>query len=213
MRRFLRIPALLVVGAVLAAPAVNASGKVVTIGTRVAGNSIPWMGQGAAGMRFQCLWFQRDINYAGYVNAVEFAYQSGRPPAAFNNVRVWFCHTNKSALVATFDDNYAGNTPAQVMDKLTLTLSGTGWYDIGIDANKFDYNNRDNLLMEIRWSGDSGRAIYCWRSEGTAARVYAKSHTANTGMVEDKTQYIRLHVGTMVGLEPTSLGRVKALYR
>jgi len=171
------------------------------------------MGQGAAGMRFQCLWFQRDINYAGYVNIVEFAYQSGRPPAAFNNVRVWFCHTTKTLLEATFDNNYAGKTPTQVMDKLTLTLSGTGWYNIGVDPNKFDYNNRDNLLMEIRWYGDSGRAIYCWRSEGTAARVYAKSHTANTGTVEHKTQYIRLHIGTMVGLEPTSLGRVKALYR
>ncbi|HUV87675.1 MAG TPA: hypothetical protein VMX79_11255 [bacterium] len=212
MRRFLRIPALLVVGATLAAPPASASGKAVTIGTRVAGNSIPWMG-GAAAMRFQCLWFQRDINYAGYVNVVEFAYQSGRPPAAFNNVRVWFCHTTKTKLEATFDNNYAGKTPAQVMDKLTLTLSGTGWYDIGIDPNKFDYNNRDNLLMEIRWRGSSSTPIYCWRSEGTAARVYAKSHTANTGTVEDKTQYIRLHIGTMVGLEATSLGRVRALYR
>ncbi len=213
MRAYLNIGVLLVLGAILAATAASGSGKVVTIGTRAAGNSIPWMGQGAAAMRFQCLWFQNDINYGGYVNGVEFAYQSGRPPAAFNNVRVWMCHTNKSALVATFDDNYAGNTPVPVMDKLTLTLSGTGWYDMGIDANKFSYNNRDNLLMEIRWFGDSETNLYCWRSEGTAARVYAKSHTATSGAVENNSQYIRLHINTMAGLEPTSLGRVRALYR
>jgi hypothetical protein len=213
MRRLINILPLFVVAVILTPPTANPSGKTVTIGTRVAGNSIPWMGQGAAAMRFQCLWFQNDINYAGYVNAVEFAYQSGRPPAAFNNVRVWFCHTNKSALVATFDDNYAGNTPLQVMDKLTLTLSGTGWYDIGIDPNKFSYNNRDNLLMEIRWFGDSETNVYCWRSEGMSARVYAKSHTATSGTVENNSQYIRLHIGTMAGLEPTSLGRVRALFR
>jgi hypothetical protein len=191
----------------------SATGKVVTIGTCVTGNCIPWMGQGAAAMRFQCLWFQRDINYGGYVNGVEFAYQSGRPPAVFNNVRVWFCHTTKTELEATFDNNYAGKTPTQVMDKLTLTLSGTGWYDIGIDPNKFNYDNRDNLLMEIRWYGDSGNSVYCWRSEGTAARVYAKSHTATTGTVENNSQYIRLHINTMAGVEPTSLGRVRALFR
>ncbi len=191
----------------------SATGKVITIGTQVTGNSIPWMGQGATAMRFQCLWLQTDINYAGYVNGVEFAYQSGRPPAAFNNVRVWFCHTKKSELEAVFDNNYTGNTPVQVMEKLTLTLNGTGWYDLGIDPNKFSYNNRDNLLMEIRWYGDSGTSIYCWRSEGTAMRVYARNDNAATGTVEDNSQYIRLHINTLAGVDPTSLGRVRALFR
>jgi len=213
MRRIMKIGYIILGTALLIPPLAEATGKVVTLGTQVTGNSIPWMGQGAGAMRFQCLWFERDIDYAGYVNAVEFAYQSGRPPAAFNNVKVWFCHTNKTALEATFDNNYAGNTPVQVMDKLTLTLSGTGWYDLGIDANKFSYNNRDNLLMEIRWFGDSETNLYCWRSEGTAARVYAKNDKAYIGTVENNSQYIRLHINTMAGVEPTSLGRVRALYR
>ena len=213
MKRFLNTLLLLACFTSSTPAIADASGKVFTIGTRVTGNSIPWMGQGAAAMRFQCLWFQSDINYAGYINAIEFAYQSGNPPAAFNNVKVWLCHTGKTTLEPTFDNNYTGNTPVQVMDKLTLTLEGTGWYDLGIDPNKFSFNNTANLLMEIRWYGDSGRAIYCWRSGGTAARVYAESHTAESGTVENNSQYIRLHISTMAGVEPTSLGRVRALFR
>ncbi len=212
MRRFLRIPALLVVGAVLAAAAAGASGKVVTIGTRVNGNRVPWRGAGAA-MRFQCLWLKSEINVPGYINVVEFAYHSGSSIGGFNNVRVSLCHTTKTRLEPTFYNNYGGKTPVQVMNKLSLVLSGRAWLDIGIDADKFNYNNRDNLLMEIRWRGDSGNNIYCWRSDMTAGRVYAYNDEAAVGTVYYEGQYIRLHVATMVGLEPTSLGRVKALYR
>jgi hypothetical protein len=96
---------------------------------------------------------------------------------------------------------------------LTVTLSGTGWLDIGIDPNKFNYNNRDNLLMEIRWKGSSGRNTYCKIYEATAGRCYAFNDAAQDGTVVDEGQYIRLHINTMAGLEPTSLGRVRALYR
>jgi hypothetical protein len=164
-------------------------------------------------MRFQCLWQQTDINFPGFVNAVEFKYSSGHTSGAFNNVRVWLCHTNKTALEAVFDDNYGGNTPVQVMDTLTLTLRGPGWLDIGIDPNKFNYNNRDNLLMEIRWKGSSGHIIYCKIYDATGGRCYAFNDAATAGTVVDEGQYIRLHINTMAGLEPTSLGRVRALYR
>jgi hypothetical protein len=212
MRRLLIIPALLVVAAIFTPPAAEGTGKVITIGTEVTGNLVPWRGQGV-GMRFQCLWHQADIKYAGFVNAVEFKYSSGHNSGAFNNVRVWLCHTNKSALEAAFDNNYGGNTPTQVLDKLTVTLSGTGWLDIGIDPNKFNYNNRDNLLMEIRWKGSSGNSIYCKIYDATGGRCYAFNDAASSGTVVDEGQYIRLHVDTMPGVEPTSLGRVRALYR
>ena len=190
----------------------EATGKVITIGAEVTGNLVPWRGQGNS-MRFQCLWLQADINSPGFINAVEFKYSSGYTPTAFNNVRAWLCHTNKSALEATFDNNYAGNTPVQVLDKLTVTLSGTGWLDIGIDANKFNYNNRDNLLMEIRWKGSSGRNTYCKIYDARAGRVYVFNDEGSVGTVVDEGQYIRLHINTMPGVGPTSLGRVRALYR
>ena len=213
MKRTVLIMAAFVFWALFAPPGADATGKVITIGTEVTGNRIPWRGLGGAALRFQCLWLQADINVPGFVNVVEFKYSSGHTSGAFNNVRVWMCHTNKSALVATFDVNYAGNTPTQVMDELTLTLSGTGWLDVGIDANTFNYNNRDNLLMEIRWKGASGRNVYCKIYDATAGRCYAFNDAASSGTVVNEGQYIRLHINTMAGVEPTSLGRVRALYR
>jgi hypothetical protein len=199
--------------AALLTPATAApTGTVVTIGEQVNGNSVPWRGSGTA-MRFQCIWLQNEIGAAGYINSVEFAYQSGGSTAAFNNVRVFLSHTKKTGLEAIFDNNYDGNTPVKVLDKLSLSLTGTGWLDIGITPNTFDYNNQDNLLMEILWKGDSGHNIYCWRYDMVAGRVYAFSDTASSGTVYNEGQYIRIHINTMAGLEPTSLGRVRALYR
>lgn len=212
MRRLINISALLVVTAISAPAAAEATGKVVTIGTQVTGNLVPWRGSGSS-MRFQCLWLQKDIDYAGYINAIEFMYSSGSSSGAFNNCRVWLCHTTKKDLDYIFDNNYTGNTPVKVLDELSLVLSGTSWIDVGINANTFNYNNRDNLLMEVRWKGDSGNNIYCKTYNVFGGRCWATSDVATQGTVLDDGQYIRLHVGTMVGVEPTSLGRVKALYR
>jgi len=212
MRRSLEILAAVVVTAILAPAPASASGKVVILGTPVTGHSVPWRGAGVA-MRFQCLWLQPDINYSGYINAVEFRYSSGSSSGAFNNCRVWLCHTTKTRLEWTFNNNYAGKTPVLVLDKLSLVLSGKEWIDVGITPRKFNYNNRDNLLMEIRWRGDSGNNIYCKIYNATAGRCYEFNDEAGSGMVYDEGQYIRLHIGTMAGLEPTTLGRVRALYR
>ncbi|HUU56656.1 MAG TPA: hypothetical protein VMW93_04885 [bacterium] len=212
MKRTALIMAAFVLWALFAPPAAYATGKVVTIGTRVIGNRVPWSGGGTA-MRFQCLWLKSEINVPGYINVVEFAYSSGASTGGFNNVRVSLCHTTKTGLEPTFYNNYAGKTPVLVLDKLSLVLSGTAWMDIGIDADKFNYDNQDNLLMEIRWRGASGNSIYCWRSNMTAGRVYAYNDEAAVGTVYDEGQYIRLHINTMAGVEPTSLGRVRALYR
>lgn len=213
MKRTAIIIAAFILWGLLAAIPAAATGKVITVGTEVIGNRIPWRGLGSAAIRFQCLWLQADINYPGFVNVVEFKYSSGHTSGAFNNCRVWLCHTPNTALEATFDNNYAGNTPVQVLNKLTVTLSGTGWLDVGIDPNTFKYNNRDNLLMEIRWKGSSGDDIYCKIYDATGGRCYAFNDAASSGTVVDEGQYIRLHINTMAGVEPSSLGRVRALYR
>ena len=212
MRRLLRIPALLVVGAILAATAAGASGEVVTIGTRDFGSTVPWCGRNPA-LRYQCLWLKSEINVPGYINAIEFARSSGSSTGVFNHVGVLLCHTTKTELESTFNNNYAGKTPVTVLWRLRLSLSGTAWIDIGIDAYKFNYNNQDNLLMEIRWGPSSGIDILCWKSRMPCGCVYAASSEAGSGLVFHDTSYIRLHVGTMAGLEPTSLGRVRALFR
>ena len=212
MKKFATIMAGLLMAAILTATGAGASGKVVTIGTEVTGSLVPWRGMGYE-MRFQCLWSQRDINYPGYINRVDFKYSSGSTSGVFNNCRVWLCHTSKGALEATFDNNYAGKTPVQVLDTVSLELRGTEWIDVGISPGKFNYDNRDNLLMEIRWRGDSGHDIYCKIYNAAGGRCYAFRDDAVIGTVYAEGQYIRLHIGTMAGLAPTSLGRVRALFR
>ena len=210
MKKVIMVTAALAAASALA-PAAVASGKVVVVGARAARHVAPWRGASGDSMRFQCLWRQSDINYAGYVNGVEFD-KVDAAGARFNGVRVWLCHTRKTALESAFANNYTGFTPVQVLNMRSVTLSGTGWFDPGITANRFNYNNRNNLLMEIRWDGDDGNDVRCWRSGQSYSRCYAFNHNAAQGTVYNNGQRIRLTIGTMVGAAPTSLGRVKTLF-
>jgi hypothetical protein len=203
----------LALGPMALTAAAEDSGKVVIVETRSNANRAPWRGGGGDAIRFQCLWLQTAINYAGYINVVEFEYGSGTVPAIFNNCRILLCHSTKTTLEATFANNYTGNTPVEVFNG-TETINGTGWINIGITPNKFNYNNSNNLLMEVVWNGDNGRDVYCYRANGSSRRCYSYSSTASSGTVyASEAQYIRLHIGTMTAAEPTSLGRVRAMFR
>ena len=192
----------------------GATGKMVEIGTTAADNVAPWRGGSGDSMRFQCLWFQSDIGYAGYIQAIEWNRNTSTTSGTYNDTRVWLCHTTKTALEATFDNNYTSKTPVQVMNKAIFTMpAGPDWVDFGIDPGKFNYNNSDNLLMEVRWNGDGGVVDYCSRSAQANSRVFAADHNASSGTVQNNGQCIRLYIGTMTGVEPTTLGRVKALFR
>jgi hypothetical protein len=198
--------------AAFAAPA-GATGKVVTIGSYAANNYIPWWGSSYNAMRFQCLWMQSDIAYAGYINKIEWNRGTYTTGGLYNQVRVWLCHTTKTTLEATFDNNYTGNTPVLVRPTGSYTLpAGPNYVDMPITPNTFNYNNTNNLLMEIRWNGDGGVGNPCWRSPDAGRRVYATSDTATSGSVQANAQHIRLTIGTMTGVAPTSLGRIKGLY-
>jgi hypothetical protein len=198
--------------AALAAPA-GATGKVVTIGTYAANNAFPWWGASYNSMRFQCLWLQSDIAYAGYINKIEWNRGTYTTTGTFNQVRVWLCHTTKTTLESTFNNNYTGNTPVLVRPSGNYTVpGGPNYVDMPISTNTFNYNNTNNLLMEIRWNGDTGTTCYCWRSPDTSRRVSANDHNASSGTVWSNSQHIRLTIGTMTGLAPTSLGRIKSLY-
>jgi hypothetical protein len=194
------------------AAAAQDSGKVITIGSHSAGNVIPWRGATCSSMRFQCLWLKSAINTAGYVNVIEFE-KTNAAIGQFSNVRVWLCHSTKTGLETTFNNNYTGKTPVQVRTGGNLNLYGSGYSDIGITPNKFNYNNSDNLLMEVRWSGDNGVDVSCWLYAPTyAGRIWSPDDEATTGITQTNTQCIRLHINTMSGVAPTSLGRVRALF-
>jgi len=197
--------------AAFVAPA-GATGKMVEIGTTAAMNAIPWWGSNYNSMRYQCLWFQTDIGAAGYIQAIEWDRGTYNTSGTYSDTRVWLCHSTKTALEATFDNNYSG-TPVQVMNKTSFQMpAGPNWVDFGITPNLFNYNNTNNLLMEVRWNGDGGVVDYCARTAQANSRVYATDHNASSGSVQNNGQRIRLYIGTMTGVTPTSLGRIKSLY-
>ena len=208
MKRVVLLTAALVVAASMA----GATGKVVTIGTYGADNYIPWWGQSYDSFRYQALWLKAEINYAGYINKIEWNRGTYTSTGTYNQVRVWLCHSTKTTLEATFDNNYTGKKPVLVRASGDYKVPpGPGYVDMPITLNTFNYNNTDNLLMEIRWHGDAGTGCTCWRSTASSRRVFATDHEASQGFVT-AGQHIRLTIGTMTGVVPTSLGRVKAMF-
>jgi len=194
----------------LARPA-QATGYVITIGVHASQSSIPW-DNSFPSLRFQCLWLQPEISHAGYINVVEFE-KTQALGGSFYNVRVWLCHTTKTQLESWFDNNYTGFTPVQVLNVPSLTFPPTtGYFDIGITPNTFLYNNTNNLLMEVRFNGHTGNQASCWRSAQPYARVYSDDENAYSGVVLNEGECIRLHIGTMAGVEPASFGKIKALF-
>ena len=190
------------------------AGQHIVGGTPYTGNTIPWWGSYSAG-RFHCLWYQREINEAGAVTDVEFQVYS-TSGGTFNSVDMLLCHTSVSTLTATYSTNYGGNTPVNVYTGnyvITASLPQQSWYSQCKPTN-FTYNNRDNLLFEISWSGQSGAGSnYFYRANtGQPGRVWATSKTASSGTAyANQGEIARITIG-YAGVSPSSLGRIKSFY-
>jgi hypothetical protein len=190
--------------------------EVLIVNSQSSSNYSPWWGSSYDALRFMVLWEKTEIGATagGYINKIEFN-RSSTTSATFNNVRVYLGHSKHTALETTFDNNYDTFSPIQVLNASSLTVSGTTgqWWDMGIDTNKFNYDNTNNLIMEIRWRGDNGSSALCYRGSGTAKRMWATNNDmATTGSVFAQGQYIRLTIINSTGVSPTSLGRIKSLY-
>lgn len=192
----------------------SATGKMVQIGTSAFLPNVPWDGASYNSMRFQCLWFKSDIGVAGYIQAIEWDRVRRTSSGTYDDTRAWLCHTTKTALEGTFDNNYTGKTPIQVLNKPTFKMpAGPGWVNFGIDPDKFNYNNSDNLLMEVRWNRDGGVQDLVGARSYARCSVWTANHMATSGSVRDNGYCVRLYINTMTGVAPTSLGRVKSLFR
>jgi hypothetical protein len=161
----------------------------VTVGSPFRMNAIPFWGLNFDAFRFQVLYLQSEINHSGRIGAFGLCSTTNQP-SSFYNVKVMLCHTSVTQLYTEFNDNYAGNTPVIILEKDSL-LVGTGqnltWYYFPAD---FDYNNTDNLLLEISWRGDAGSTVNFWRNpNGSLRRCYAPSDTAKSGSVDNVNAY------------------------
>ena len=167
----------------------------VIIGVQATGNYIPFWGNSYDACRFMTLYLQNEINVAGQIVTLSFM-PSTNATGTFDNVRVNLCHTSATELSTTFDNNYTGNTPVEVMNVASLLVGNAGnvWMDWDID---FDYNNADNLLVEILWNGDGGVGVPIWRTtEAVPRRLYAWDDMATTGTVGNQCYYVKLAIST-----------------
>ncbi len=167
----------------------------VIIGVQAAGNYIPFWGNNYNACRFMTLYLQSEIDVLGKIVTLSFMPWSSAT-GTYDNVRVKLCHTSATELSTTFDNNYTGNTPVEVMNVGSLLVGNAGnvWMDWDID---FDYNNTDNLLVEILWNGDAGVAVPIWRTTETVPRrLYAWDDNATTGTVGNQCYYVKLAIST-----------------
>ncbi len=122
----------------------------------------------------------------------------------FYNYELRACHTALVDLTVTYDANYGGNTPVTVASASPLELNWTNgeWGSLVFDT-PFDYNGTDNLLLEFRWQGDDGRAVYAlgWYPPGGNRVLDGYSLTNPTGTLRSYMNRLRIHFTT--GVEET----------
>lgn len=172
----------------------------VIIGTPVIGNVIPFWGNSYNAARFQVLFLQSEINTAGDIVTFSFM-PSSNTIGTYDSVRVYCCTTGVTQLSSTFDLNYGGNSPVEVMNVLSLLVGGSAnvWMDWDIS---FPYNNIDNLLLEIRWRGDGGSNVALFRTaEAVPRRAYAWDDNASTGSLQNTSNYVKLAISTPSGIQ------------
>jgi len=203
-----------------ASPLAFATGKQVICYTASGGNTYPFYGASQYGGRFQQLIYEAVINYAGKINEVEWFKYAGSAPdgATYKNVKVYLCHTDRTGLSTTFEENYKG-TPVLVASHASLFIPpATNWFPLKL-TTPFTYNDTDNLLVEIQWSDavyGTSCSIYTGVAGTGARRCYAwgpEPSTLATGSADTVTYYTRLSFGAYTAVTPTSLGRVKTLFR
>jgi hypothetical protein len=189
-------------------------------GPYTSGNTLPFWAQSTyvTEVRWQCLWRQTDIKEAGVLGKIEWlAFPTTLYGGTFHGCKILLAHSSRATLTATFADNYTGDTPVTVFegDYVAPTPAGGEWATIIEPWPTLMYNNSDNLLMEVSWTGFSGggRNDYrCNSSNGYGGRVYAYSAAATTGTLNaGYSQYARISF-YYLGVAPTSLGRIKSLY-
>lgn len=200
---------------VLAASTVAVAGVHLVGGNKTGANTIPFWPT-RPGMRWQTIWHKTDINEAGAISKVEFQASTISVTSTFTGCNVLLCHTSLGHVTTSYKGNYDGKTPVTVFSgtKVVPATPSGQWFTVVTPTN-FTYNNSDNLLIEISWvSGSGGTVCHCSiNSGGKAGRLYAYDPKAETGTVtRNYDQLGRITIGPS-GVAPTSLGRVKSLFR
>jgi hypothetical protein len=140
----------------------------------------------------------------------------------FYEFKMLLCHTSRADLAAPFKSNYEGRTPRRVFyaDPATVNMRIREWF--GFDVKPvFKYDGKHNLLVEVWWEGDDdggGRVFTAYVVEQDRCVFASKKNGVpeygypDGGKVFNWLHYMRITLEPDA-VAPTSLGRVKAVYR
>jgi hypothetical protein len=201
---------------------IGVAGVHIVGGPYTTGNTLPFWSNSTyyPQVRWQCLWRQNEIAEAGYVSKIEWlAYDTTLYGGTFHGCKILLAHSSLATLTAAFADNYEGNANTAITvfegDYLAPTPAPDTWATIIEPWPTLTYNNTDNLLMEVSWTGYTGGGSNYYRCNSTSGyggRVYAASATATRGTLNTYySQYARISF-YYLDVAPTSLGRIKGLY-
>jgi hypothetical protein len=211
---------IMAVTAVLAAGA--AADTTFIVGGQSVENETPFYGRaGLDAVRWQQLITPIDGVAAGDLRRWEWHSSGGALPGDFEQFKVQFLEVDRTGVTLPFNSNYENQTPIVIVsgDPFNLDPPDNGWFGFDITPS-FNYTGR-SLLVEVSWFGDSegGTKCYTKNSIGESRCVYAAIRNSvnvngypNQGKIYTWLHYMRFTVSP-IAVEPTSLGRVRAIYR
>lgn len=159
----------------------SAGGFAVVVGDSGINNWAPFQGGPADSCRVQHLYYAGDVNHSGLINTVSLM-PSLMSQGTFNNVEIYICPTTRDTLEATFDNNYAGNTPTLVYSTASQVYGRPGekdyWHDFALDT-KYNYTG-GNFIVEFRWAGDDDHSVSSYAfTTGSVYREVITNHPGN----------------------------------
>ena len=155
------------------------------------------------------------LNVEGPVTRVEYQSYDDYAAGYFYQLEMRLCHTPLSELTTNFNQNYGGKTPVLVASADPYTINGKKDEWFGLDcAPAFDYNNADNLIVEVRWRNQQYTTrveVWAYKAAGNFL-LLGTDYNAAEGQLSTKTDRLRLTFD-YPAVSPTSLGRIKTLLR
>ncbi len=202
----------------------SAAADLILVGDPAMRIYMPYYGGGGY-EAVRCLEVVRETDGLVAGEITRWEWQSGElepTTAKFYKFKVRLCHTSRADLTVPFGANYEGRTPTQVFyaDPATVNMRIREWF--GFDVKPaFKYDDSYNLLVEVWWEGDDDGGGYVFTADvpeqDRCVFASTKNGAPEYGYPDQGKVFNWLHFMRITlepdAVAPTSLGRVKALYR